>query len=121
MLAKEIKPGAVVNYEGAPILIQSVQVQTPSARGAATLYKYRGRNLVSRQKHDITLKGTESLLLPKYPCLSVSCGSCLSPQFTQLSECSFCFGQKKRRLLGERRQCTLDDSVQRRLFKAGTP
>ena len=61
MLAKEIKPGAVVNYNGAPVLIESVTVQTPSARGAATLYKYRGRNLVSRQKTDITLKGTESL------------------------------------------------------------
>ena len=61
MLAKEIKPGAVVNHEGAPIMIQSVTVQTPSARGAATLYKYRGRNLVTRQKVDITLKGTESL------------------------------------------------------------
>jgi elongation factor P len=61
MLAKEIKPGAVVNHEGAPIMIESVTVQTPSARGAATLYKYRGRNLVTRQKVDITLKGTESL------------------------------------------------------------
>ena len=61
MLAKEIKPGAVVNYEGAPVIIETMTVQTPSARGAATLYKYRGRNLVNRQKLDITLKGTESL------------------------------------------------------------
>ena len=61
MLAKEIKPGAVVDYDGAPVMIETVNVQTPSARGAATLYKYRGRNLVSRQKLDITLKGTESL------------------------------------------------------------
>jgi len=61
MLAKEIKPGAVVNFEGAPVMIETVAVQTPSARGAATLYKYRGRNLVTRQKTDITLKGTESL------------------------------------------------------------
>jgi elongation factor P len=61
MLAKEIKPGAVVNHNGAPVLIESVSVQSPSARGAATLYKYRGRNLVTRQKTDITLKGSESL------------------------------------------------------------
>jgi len=61
MQAKEIKRGAVVNYNGAPVLIQSLSVQTPSARGAATLYKFRGRNLVSRQKTDITLKGNESL------------------------------------------------------------
>ncbi|MEQ8789427.1 MAG: elongation factor P [Pirellulaceae bacterium] len=61
MQAKEIKTGTVLNFEGNPILIQSVTVQTPSARGAATLYKFRGRNLVTRQKQDITLKGGESL------------------------------------------------------------
>ncbi len=61
MLAKEIKPGSVVNYQDAPILIETVNVQTPSARGAATLYKFRGRHLVSGKKTDITLKGTESL------------------------------------------------------------
>lgn len=61
MLAKEIKPGSVVNFNEAPILIEGVSVQTPSARGAATLYKFRGRNLVSKQKQDLTLKGTESL------------------------------------------------------------
>ncbi len=61
LLAKDIKPGAVVNYQDSPILIESVNVQTPSARGAATLYKYRGRHLVTRQKTDITLKGTEGL------------------------------------------------------------
>ncbi len=61
MQAKDIKPGAVVNYQGAPVLIESVAVQTPSARGAATLYKYRGRNLVTRQKSDLALKGGESL------------------------------------------------------------
>lgn len=61
MQAKEIKPGSVVVFQGAPVIIESVTVQTPSARGAATLYKFRGRNLVSKQKTDITLKGTESL------------------------------------------------------------
>ena len=50
-----------MNYSGSPVLIESVSVQTPSARGASTLYKFRGRNLVTRQKTDITLKGSESL------------------------------------------------------------
>jgi elongation factor P len=61
MQAKEIKPGAVVVYNDSPILIESMNVQSPSARGAATLYKFRGRNLVTKQKTDITLKGSESL------------------------------------------------------------
>lgn len=61
MLAKDIKRGAIVNYEGAPCIIESVAVQTPSARGAATLYKYRARNLSTKQKVDITLRGGDSL------------------------------------------------------------
>lgn len=61
MLAKEIKPGAVVNHNDAPHIIESVTVQSPSARGSATLYKFRARNLVTKQKTDITLKGTEGL------------------------------------------------------------
>jgi elongation factor P len=61
MIAKEIKPGTVVNYNAAPVLIESVSVQSPSARGAATLYKFRARNLITRQKIDITLKGADSL------------------------------------------------------------
>lgn len=61
MQAKEIKPGAIVSYHGEPCLIESVSVQTPSARGAATLYKFRARNLITKQKVDLTLRGTESL------------------------------------------------------------
>src|SRR5688572_31342954 len=61
MLAKEIKSGAVVNYNDAPHMIETVTVQSPSARGSATLYKFRARNLVSKQKTDITLKGTDGL------------------------------------------------------------
>jgi len=61
VLAKEIKPGAVVTYDDAPHIIEQVSVQTPSARGAATLYKYKARNAITKQKVDITLKGTESL------------------------------------------------------------
>jgi elongation factor P len=61
MQAKEIKPGAVLNHQGAPILIESVNVQSPSARGAATIYKFRGRNLVTKQKTDITLRSGESM------------------------------------------------------------
>jgi elongation factor P len=61
MLAKEMKPGAVVVYNGAPLMISSVSVQSPSARGAATLYKFRGRNLVTKAKVDMSLKGTDTL------------------------------------------------------------
>lgn len=61
MLAKDMKPGSIVVQNEAPCLIESVQVQSPSARGGATLYKFRARNLVTKNKVDITLKGTEGL------------------------------------------------------------
>ncbi len=61
MLAKDIKTGMVVNCEGAPCLIQAISVQSPSARGAATIYKFRARNLITKQKVDITLRSGESL------------------------------------------------------------
>ncbi len=61
MLAKDIKRGAIVNYNGGPCLIETVAVQSPSARGAATFYKYRARNLITKQKVDITLRGGEGL------------------------------------------------------------
>ncbi len=61
MIAKDIKRGTILNYLDAPCMIEGISVQSPSARGAATLYKFRARNLVSKQKVDITLKGGESL------------------------------------------------------------
>jgi elongation factor P len=61
MIAKDIKRGHIVNYHGAPCAIETINVQSPSARGAATFYKYRARNLITKQKVDITLRGGESL------------------------------------------------------------
>ena len=61
MIAKDIKNGAVVNFNNAPCIIETISVNSPSARGAATIYKYRARNLVTKQKIDIVLRGGESL------------------------------------------------------------
>jgi len=66
MLAKEIKTGMIVNYNDAPCIIETISVQSPSARGAATFYKYRARNLVTKQKVDITLRGGDSLDLADF-------------------------------------------------------
>jgi elongation factor P len=60
MLAKDTKPGAIVNHDGAPLVIESVTVQSPSARGGTTLYKFRARNLVTKQKVDLACKGTDN-------------------------------------------------------------
>jgi elongation factor P len=61
MLAKDLKPGGIVKHNDAPVMIESVTVQSPSARGGTTLYKFRARNLVTRQKVDLVCKGTDNL------------------------------------------------------------
>jgi elongation factor P len=61
MLAKDLKPGGIVQYNDAPVIIESVTVQSPSARGGATLYKFRARNLMNKQKVDLVFKGTDNL------------------------------------------------------------
>lgn len=61
MLAKEMKTGTVIVNDGSPVIIEGIAVQSPSARGAATLYKFRGRDLITRQKIDFVLKGTDNL------------------------------------------------------------
>lgn len=61
MIAKEIKRGMIMVYEGSPCMVEGVTVQTPSARGAATLYKFRARNLLTKNKVDFTMKGMETL------------------------------------------------------------
>lgn len=61
MLAKELKPGSIVLHNDAPHVIEVVNVQSPSARGGATLYKFRARNLVTKQKADFTCKGTDNV------------------------------------------------------------
>ena len=61
MIAKDMKRGDIVVYNGAPIIVENLQVQTPSARGAATLYKFRCRNLITKDKVDLKLKGTDTM------------------------------------------------------------
>src|SRR3954471_23489837 len=51
----------VVEIDGAPHMIEQIQVQTPSARGAATLYKIKARNLKTRNQVEKSYRGTDSL------------------------------------------------------------
>jgi elongation factor P len=61
MLAKDIKRGSVVVYNDAPCMIETVAVNSPSARGAATYYKFKARNLITKQKVDLSIRGQDSL------------------------------------------------------------
>jgi elongation factor P len=59
--AKDFKRRMVVEIDGAPHMIEQIQVQTPSARGAATLYKIKARNLKTNARVDKSYRGTDSL------------------------------------------------------------
>ena len=59
--AKDLKRRMVIEIDGAPHIIEHIQVQTPSARGAATLYKVKARNLKTRNRTEKTYKGADSL------------------------------------------------------------
>ena len=59
--AKDFKRRMVVEIDGAPHMIEQIQVQTPSARGAATLYKIKARNLKTKNRIEKSYRGTDSL------------------------------------------------------------
>ena len=60
--AKDFKRRMVVEIDGAPHMIEHIQVQTPSARGAATLYKIKARNLKTRARVEKAYRGTDGLV-----------------------------------------------------------
>jgi len=59
--AKDFKRRMVVDIDGTPHMIEHIQVQSPSARGAATLYKVKARNLKTRTRVEKSFKGTDAL------------------------------------------------------------
>ena len=59
--AKDFKRRMVVEIDGAPHMIEHINVQTPSARGAATLYKIKARNLKTKTRVEKAYRGTDSL------------------------------------------------------------
>jgi elongation factor P len=61
MKACDLEKGSVVDLEGDPHVVERLSVQMPSARGAATLYKVRFRNVRTKNKLDKTFKGDDML------------------------------------------------------------
>lgn len=57
--ACELKKGAIVGIRDQPYEVESLSVTTPSARGAASIYRFRFRNLVDGGKQDVSCHGDE--------------------------------------------------------------
>lgn len=64
--ANQIKPGVVINVANAPYIVQNVIKQTPSARGAKTLYKIRAKNLLTGQNTNQTCTEDDSFIEPDF-------------------------------------------------------
>lgn len=59
--ACNLQKGSVVKINDQPYQVKTIEVHTPSARGANTLYKVRFNNVASGQKLDETYKGNDML------------------------------------------------------------
>lgn len=58
--ANALSKGNIVEINGQPHQVREIEVHTPSARGANTLYKVRFNNVVTGQKLDATYKGSDA-------------------------------------------------------------
>ena len=59
--ACDLTKNSVVEINGDPHVVEQLRVQTPSARGAATIYKVRFRNVRTRSKLDQSFRGDDPL------------------------------------------------------------
>jgi len=67
----DLKRGLVIEYDGAPCSVQSIKTSSPSARGGNTITRVRLRNLRTKQKIDVSFRGSETFPEPNYekrPC-----------------------------------------------------
>lgn len=59
--ASSLSRGNIINIDNHPYQVKQIEVHSPSARGANTLYKVRYASLISGQKLDQTYKGNDWL------------------------------------------------------------
>ncbi len=64
--ANQVKPGVVIHIGNAPHMVQNVVKQTPSARGAKTLYKIRAKNLLNGQNANQTCTEDDTFAEPNF-------------------------------------------------------
>lgn len=57
--ACELKKSNVVEINGDAYMVKHIDVRTPSARGAVTLYRIRFNNIKTKQKYEETYKGND--------------------------------------------------------------
>lgn len=64
LTTSDFKKGLAIQVEGLPYIIMEYSVQTPSARGSATLVRIKGRNVITGQVLDMTFKSGDKFEEP---------------------------------------------------------
>ncbi|MFV1958527.1 MAG: elongation factor P [Planctomycetota bacterium] len=67
----ELKKGVIIEFQGAPHVVEKVRISAPTARAGNTITKVRLRNLETRHKTDQSFRGGETFAEPnveKRPC-----------------------------------------------------
>ncbi|MBT6339180.1 MAG: elongation factor P-like protein YeiP [Desulfobacula sp.] len=59
--ACDLKKGNVVEINDEAYMVKQIDVRSPSARGAVTLYRVRFSNIKTKQKYEETFKGNDML------------------------------------------------------------
>lgn len=59
--AGDLKRGMIIEIDGVPHAVKTIDCQSPSSRGASTLYKIRYNNLQTGQKRDESYKSDDML------------------------------------------------------------
>ncbi|MBR0056770.1 MAG: elongation factor P [Kiritimatiellae bacterium] len=57
--ACDLARNGIVSVNGAPYIVEELKVSTPSARGAASIYRFRLRNLITKAKLDQACHGDD--------------------------------------------------------------
>ncbi len=55
----DLKRGSIIGIDNIPHILESLTISTPTARGGASLYRMRFRNLVTHTKIDKSCKGDQ--------------------------------------------------------------
>jgi len=64
LTTSDFKKGLAIQVEGVPYIVMEYSVQTPSARGSATLVRIKGRNVITGQVLDMTFKSGDKFEEP---------------------------------------------------------
>ena len=64
LTTSDFRKGLAIQVEGLPYIIVEYSVQTPSARGSATLVRIKGRNVLTGQVLDMTFKSGDKFEEP---------------------------------------------------------